>query len=220
MPFSTEVAWIFLKNLDNKLPKEVQRVNILFTTEREHQKTLKLGKVYEYYHSLNTSIPESTDTSASRQHFLEILSTAFSMLGNEFGWDLEAIHLAISRTEKQLQGFEYVSGYRTNSNKEFTARLKLTLSQQKLLVKAVVTGVEDNLSKEYNLLICNEKHFSWHQSIKEFGWYDEQHFGLKFFQGDLWIVVNIHSGHVQEIMKDRPRKRKKMELFLRDLKSL
>lgn len=217
LPYVTELSWIFLRNLENSLPEEVQRVNILLTTEREHGRTLKLNKVYEYYHSLNILDIESQDTIENRLKFLSIMSTAFLKLGKEFGWDLKAIKLAVKRTEKQPSGFEYISGYRTSSSKQFTGRLRLNLNVDKLLIRTIITNLTDNSDKEFNLLICNEKHFSWNQSVREFGWYDEQHFGLKFHKGDIWILVNIENGTINHLIKPRPRKQKNYEKFLEEL---
>ncbi len=215
LPFATEVIWIFLKNLNNGLKLEECRINFHFTEKDEHGKTLKLNKVYEYYYQINPGLFIGDELS-NRKKFLQIIEDAISALGKVNNWDTSLVNKAIKRSQKEILHFNFISGIRTSPNKLHTGQLRLSVQEEKLQVQALIKS--SSSSKEFNLLLTHEKQFSWYRNIKDFGWYDDDHFGLKFMNADLWIVVNIHNGVVNEVMKHRPVKRKKMERLLVELK--
>ena len=84
-PFLTEISWIFLMHLNNRLGMFKHRLNIYLTYESPSKRTLKLGSIFEYKATIKDNI-DALDIN-SRKKVLEIIYEAFIGLAKEFGWD-------------------------------------------------------------------------------------------------------------------------------------
>ncbi|MES2629922.1 MAG: hypothetical protein V4616_13230 [Bacteroidota bacterium] len=217
LPYATEVIWIFLKQLNNGLKLNECRINIHFTEKPEHGKTLKLNTIYEFYFQL-TPGRFTGDELADRLVFLEMIEESLVALATVNHWNSTAIKTAVKRSRKEIGRFDFVSGLRTSPDKSRTGRLRLKLSGEQLQIRTIIA--DSGRTVETNLLLTHEKQFSWYRNVKDFGWFDELHFGLKFLRGDLWIAVNVLTGQVQEIRKPRPRKSALMDRLISDLRQL
>lgn len=217
IPFYKEVSWIYLKNLDNKLRLFQHRLNIEIIDRVPLRKTMKFGSVYCYTLMLDQPFNTLSDTD-KRRKFLDIIYEAFNVVGDENNWDLDVIEEAYKKSLNQLDRFEYFTKSKLNRNKQSSGQIELTLNGNWLSIHANIDLLTTNQKKRIRLIDTGEHNLSWSRMFKEFGWYDNFKFGLKFLKGDLWIVINTENGQVEELIKPNRFDLKKIETYLDELK--
>lgn len=217
IPFYKEVCWVYLKNIDNRLKLFQHRLNIEILDAAPLRKTMKFGSIYRY--SLMLDHPFNAMSLAhKRRKLLDIVYEAFTVLGNENNWDLNVIEDAYQKSITQLDRFEYYTESKLNRNKKISSQIELTLNGNWLSIHANIYFLDTNEKQRIKLLDSSEDNLSWRRMFKEYGWYDNVRFGLKFLKGDLWIVINTESGKVEEITKPNKFDLKKIETYLEELK--
>jgi len=217
LPFYKEVIWIFLKNLDNKLKLFQHRLNIVFTDTEESRKTMKFGSIYEYRQRIEKPFNEIQE-SEKRRKLLEIVYQAFVQIGTENNWDLDVIENAYLKSINEIGVFEYFTDNKISKNKQLSGQIKMDLKGNSLTFFALINEINSDTTRHFKLLETSEDNLSWHRMFKEFGWLDNQKFGLKLLSGELWIVLNFENGEVEEIKRPKKLELKKIEDVLNDLK--
>lgn len=215
--FYKELSWTFLKNIENRLKLFQHRVNIVIVDSEPLKKTMKFGSIYEYNIKLEkpfNAIPEIE----KRKKLLDIIYEAFKLLGAENNWDLNVIEDAYLKSFNQIDKFEYLTENKLNRNKEFYGQLRLTLQGNVLTFHVEVNHLTKNITELFRLFEASEDNLSWNRMFKEFGWLDNVRFGLKFLAGDLWIVINVENGQVEEFKRPKKFDLKKIEDYLTELK--
>lgn len=216
LPFYKEVIWIFLKNLDNRLKLFQHRLNIVFTDTEDSKKITKFGSIYEYRQRIEKPFNE-IEEQEKRRKLLEIIYRAFIEVGTENKWDLSVIENAYLKSINEIGVFEYFSENKTSKNKKLSGQIKMVLKGNSLTFYALINEISSDSTRLFKLLETSEDNLSWHRMFKEFGWFDNQKFGLKLLSGELWIVLNFENGEVEEIKRPKKLELKKIEDVLNDL---
>lgn len=215
LPFEKEVIWIFLKNLNNRLKlSRYCRVNIYITNVEVLKPINKCGTVYEYTFHL---IKPFETTSAGRLEFLEVLYEAFKNIGIQYNWDLEILKDTYIKSKLEVNKFEYFSENKFNRKKNLMGNIFFTLNGNMLEVHAGIKNNSENSINNISLFVTDEDNQSWFGLIREFGWYDNLRFGLKFLNGDLWIVVNSETLEIEKLIQPKKNGLNKIEEFLEQL---
>lgn len=217
IPFYKEVSWIYLKNIDNRLKLFQHRLNIEIIDAVPLRKTMKFGSIYRYTLMLDQPFNALSDVD-KRRRLLDIVYEAFKVLGDENNWDLNVIEDAYQKSITQLDRFEYYTESKLNRSKQISGQIELTLNGNWLSIHAIMYYLDANQKQKIKLFESSEDNLSWGKVFKEFGWYDNVRFGLKFLKGDLWIVINTESGNAEEIIKPKKFDLKKIEKYLEELK--
>ncbi|WP_276371476.1 hypothetical protein [Chryseolinea sp. H1M3-3] len=217
LPFCTEVIWTFLKNIDNRLKLFQHRLNIYISESEEPKRISKFGSIYEYRTKLARPFHGISEFE-KRNELLNLIFEAFDAVGREHKWAISVVRDAYSKSITQLGTFEYLTESKLNRRKKLSGQLKLNLNGRTLIFNAEINHMDNNFRKSYELLLTDEYNFSWNRMFREFGWYDNQRFGLKFLSGDLWIVINTEDGQFEEILNPKKFDLKKIEKYLLDLK--
>ena len=211
--FHKEVSWTFLKNINNRLKLNRHRLNIEFVNEKPLHETIKFGSIFIYQLKLEKPFNEIIE-SEKRRKLLDIIYTAFLKLGVVNNWDLEIIEDAYLKSLEEIDHFEYSTEIKLQKNKQYYGQLKLTLVKNKLTFNAEIIDLTNHSNKIYKLLETNEDNLSWNKMFKDVGWLDNDRFGLKFLNGDLWIVVNMVTEQVEELIRPKKFDLKKIEELL------
>jgi len=217
IPFYKEVSWTFLKNVGNRLKLFQHRLNIVITDTEPLKKTMKFGSIYEYSLKLDKSFNEIAD-SEKRRKLLDLIYDAFKLVGVENNWDISVIEDAYIKSLNQIDKFEYLTEIKLNRNKQLSGQIKLTLEGNVLTFHVEVCHINKNTKEIFKLFELSEDNFSWNRMIKEFGWLDNVRFGLKLLSGDLWIMINVENGQVEEFKRPKKFDLKKIEDYLTELK--
>ncbi len=217
LPFYKEVIWTFLKNLDNKLKLFQHRLNIVFIDTEDTKRTMKFGSIFEYRLRLERPF-NKIEESEKRRQLLKIIYQAFIQVGTENKWDLNVIENAYLRSINEIGAFEYLTDDRINKTKQLSGQIKMELRENLLTFYIVFKEIKNDTVKLCKLLETGEDNLSWRRMFKEFGWLDNQRFGLKFLTGDLWLIVNFETGQVEEFKRPKKFDLKKIEDYLFELK--
>lgn len=217
IPFYKEVCWIFLKNIDNRLKLYQHRINIEISETAPRNNTMKFGSIYGYILKLDKSFNETID-SERRRKFLDLIHDALNILGTENNWDLAVVEDAYKKSLGQLDKFEYLTKKKMNRSKHKSGQIELTLKGNWLSFHVHIFNLETSQKEKIKLFDTSEDNLSWNRMFKEFGWYDNSRFGLKFLKGDLWIVINIENGQVEELINPNKFDLKKISKYLEELK--
>ena len=215
--FYKEILWLFLKNLDNRLKMYKHRVNIVFVDSESLTGSFRFGSIYENRVFINITDFEKQNEYNKRKTLLEIVYNTFIELANVNGWDKDIIKDAYKKSMKDNYQFSYQTDFKTNRNKEARGNIKLSLTENAVTLTAKVEKTNSDEKIESDLLIIGEHIISWHRLIREFGWYDNSRFGLKFLSGQLWILVNLENMQTETIINPKKRLRSDIELFLNEL---
>ncbi|GEO07483.1 hypothetical protein AAE02nite_51470 [Adhaeribacter aerolatus] len=219
-PFYKEVIWTFLKYLNNQLGLFKHRVNINFVNSDQQTGTRKFGSIYEYRIKVDGSIFLTKQEEEKRDFLLDIVYEAYCGLAKEHGWNIEAIDNAYQKAKRDNKGFSFQSDYKLSRNKNYAGALLLVLDGNYLIIDCSILDKSSNSLFETRLLETDEDNFSWWRRIKEYGWYDNNRFGLKFLSGDYWIVYNIQNQQIEEINNPKKQSIKEVEKFIKEIKPL
>lgn len=217
IPFYKEVCWVFLKNLDNRLKLFKHRLNIEIVDTVPLRTTMKFGSIYGYILKLDKPFNKIIE-SEKRRKFLDIVYEAFMAIGVENNWDLDVIEDTYKKSLTQIDRFEYLTEGKLNRTKKNFGQIELTLNGNCLTVHAVIHQISTNQKEKIKLIDTDEGNLSWSRMFKEFGWLDNTKFGLKFLSGDLWIVLNIENGQIEEFKRPKSYDLKKIEDYLENFK--
>ncbi|RKD89854.1 hypothetical protein [Mangrovibacterium diazotrophicum] len=217
LPFYKEIFWLFLKNLDNRLKGSRRRLNIVFLDSESATGILRFGSISENRVYLNSEDFERLDENSKRAVLLEIVFDSFMKLASENDWDKDIIQDAYQKSISGNLQFSYQTDFMSHRSHQARGCIELSLfgSAATLTAKVETTTPEEVLS--IDLLTINEQIISRDKKIKEFGWYDESRFGLKFLNGELWILANIENRQSETIINPKKRTRANIELFLNSL---
>ncbi|WP_207432874.1 hypothetical protein [Sabulibacter ruber] len=218
IPFYKEVIWVFLKCLDNRLKLFKHRVNIHISDREELLKTRRFGSIYEYFVRIDQNTFTQLDEPTKRSVLLDVVHRAFLELADCHGWDKEAINSAYEHAKREGLYFYSQTKSKTNRSKSLTASLHFELTGNTLTFSSHITDLRNGSVQKVFLLKTDEDHFSWWRRIKDFGWYDNQRFGLKLLNGELWIVNNTASGEIEEIINQNKKEIKEINQMLFFLK--
>ena len=216
-PFENEIFWGFLKNLDNRLGLYRHRVNIVFVNDEVKAIPARYGSIFEYEKKFDKAWGELREQS-KRKLLLDIVYEAFTAIGKKFDWDLDVIEDAYIKSITEVGQFKYVTASKNNRSKTLSGQIRLVLTGRELTISAIITDNKNDSEKIFRLLTTDEDTLSWEQRIRKFGWYDNQKFGLKFLSGDLWILINVDNGQIQEIKTPKKASIEKIEKYLIELK--
>ena len=215
--FYKEVFWIFLKNLDNRLKLFKHRLNIEFTTAEVKKSVMKYASIYQY----NVHISNLEKLSEiSRIGLLDIVYSAFKNIGTEYQWDIDVIEDAYQKSLNEINApVEYTTNQKINKIRKSKAHLLLTLKAYTLTFNACIKS-GNGTTETFKLLETNEGNFSWVKMFKEFGWYDNDRFGLKFLKGDLWLVINLETEKIEELINPKYHTQSQIDSFIKQLKTI
>lgn len=219
LSFEREVYWTFLKNLDSRLGLRRHRLNLVFTNNVDTEQVSKIDSIYTYNKLLTESLKTGTEQE-QRLKLLDIIYEAFIAVSKKFSWDLAVIQDAYLKSISEINHFEYVSKWKANRIKTFNGRIKLDLQKRLLTISVIIVDKVNSTTKQFTLLKTDEDNFSWNKHIKEFGWYDNNKFGLKFLSGEYWIFVDLEKDELVEFKNLKTTTEKQFTNFLRELKSL
>lgn len=203
IPFYKEVVWIFLKNLDSRLKLLQHRLNINFTNDTPTREFWQFGSIFMYDIKLDKQFFKDAGELEKREKLLDIIYLAFSILGKEYEWNQTAIEDAYIKSKPEINKFEYYTEFKINRNKKYSGQLRLQLFGNELQIVAIIKNNHDGKCLNFNLLNTDEGNLSWYRRIKKFGWLDNNKFGLKFIDGDLWIVLDVENNVVKDIVKPK-----------------
>lgn len=218
IPFYKEIIWLFLKHLDNRLKLFRHRVNIHFTNTDQTIKTRQFGSIYDYYTKVDKEAFKTLDDLSRRKLLLNIIYQAFKELAECYDWDRSVIDLAYVSSLNEDLHFNFETASKKNRKKFYTASIQFTLVGNTLVFYSLITNTETKEIKKVKLLETNEDYFSWEKRFKEYGWYDNERFGLKLLSGELWIVAHCITGEIQEIIRPNKKTSKEIHNLLARLK--
>ena len=219
-PFCKEVAWTFLKHLGNKLGLFRHRVNITFVDSAIQTGTRRFGSIYDYRIKVDEPLLLTRTEEERRDLLLNIIYEAFCALANEYAWDLKAIDQAYQKAKNENRGFNFLSAYKSSRDRNHTGALAFELVESNLKIYCTVQDKTSNSLLRFKLIETDEDNFSWSRRIKEYGWYDNNRFGLKFLNGDYWIVYDVLNQKTGEIICPKKHSMKEVESFKRELEPL
>lgn len=219
-PFYREVIWNFLKHLNNKLGLFKHRVNIMFVDSDQESGTATFDSIYDYRITLDEGYFLTKTEEEKRDILLDVVYEAFSALAKEHGWDREVIDQAYQKAKEDNSGFNFLSAYKSSRDKNHTGALAFELEERDLYIYCAVQNKLGESLPRIKLLETDEDNFSWYRRIKEYGWYDNNRFGLKFLNGDYWIVCDIQNQRIEEIINLKKHSMREIESYKREIKSL
>jgi hypothetical protein len=219
-PFYREVIWTFLKHVNNKLGLFKHRVNITFVDSNQQSGTESYASIYNYKTKLEEGDFLTKTEEERRDILLNIVYRAFSVLAKEHGWNGEIIDRAYQKSKDENGIFGFQSAIKSSRSRNYTGALLFILEDRNLIIHCAIQDKSNNSFFKAKLLETDEDNFSWKRWIKEYGWYDNNRFGLKFLNGDYWIVYDIQNQTVEELINPNKNSIKEIENCKRELKSL
>lgn len=215
--FYKEVCWTFLKNIDNRLKLFQHRINIVISDIEPTKKTMRFGSIYECSWKLSQPFNDFPEIK-KREKLLCLIYESFKLLGDEYNWDLNVIDDAYLKSTNQIENFEFRTENKLNRNKQLLGQIKFLLEKNTVTFFVEINEVSQKSNDVVKLFETSEDNLSWNRMFKEFGWFDNARFGLKFLNGELWIVLNIENGKVEELKRPKKFEIKKIDSYLEILK--
>ena len=220
IPFNREIFWLFLKHLDNRLKMFNHRVNIVLTDKDDIPTNQKFASTYEHTLKIDAVMFQEKDDLEKKKMLLDIIYNAFSSLAKDYNWNNEIITDAYNKALKDNYTFLYSTEYKISRNKKNKANINISLNNRIAIINTLITDVASNACKEIELLKTDEDNISWYRRVKEFGWLNKTRFGLKFMDGELWMVINIENNEREIIITPKKRSKEKIETVLKELLEL
>jgi hypothetical protein len=220
MPFSTEVYWLFLKNLNNRLKLFQHRVNINFVDMDVATSAYRSASIYSFNARFDHQSVKALNDSDKNAWLLDTVFEAFNALADEFNWDKEAITNAYRKSISEGLHFSYQTEVKQNRQKNKRGWLEMSLDRRILTIKVKIANKDSDQEITFDLLRTNEDNVSWWREIGKFGWLDNVRFGLKLHGGEMWITCNVDTLERETIFKAKNYTRKELERSLLELQKL
>jgi len=216
--FYREVLWLFSKNLNNRLRMYQHRVNILIEDGYEIPRNFRFGSIYEYRTTIDIETFRHLDNISQRKEILEIVYKGFVSLAKEYNWDLDAINEAYKHSIEENFEFIYYTDFKLSSNKKYKGRIRINLEERLATFTSELISLENEELLSTVLLKTDEGNFSWWKYLREFGWMDQDNFGLKIMKGEIWITANTTTNKVIETFQPKKSTINLLVGFLEELK--
>ena len=219
IPFYREVLWLFSKNLNNRLRMFQNRVNIEIEDIRESPRNFKFEGIYAYQTSIDIDKFKELDEQSKRKELLDLVNESLTSLANEFGWHIEAIKDAYEKSIEENYQFVYHSDFKLNRSRKLKGRIRINLDKRLTTFTSEIIDLETSSLSEIELLQTEQGNFAWWRSIRDYGWMDNQNFGLKLMKGELWLTVNTSTLDLTETFKPKKRDNQQLKNFLEQLRA-
>ena len=218
VPFYREVLWLFSKNLNNRLRMFQHRVNIEIEDGYKVPGNFRFESIYVYRTSIDIETFKQLDELSQRKEILDLVYKGFISLANEFDWDKESITDAYNQSIGDNCEFVYRTDFKISRNKKYKGRIRINLDERLTTFTAELVNIQTDELRATQLLQTEQGNFAWWRSVREFGWIDSDHFGLKLMKGEIWITANTDTTEVSETIKPKKSSNKLLEGLLKQLK--
>jgi len=221
LSFDREIGWIFLKNLDNRLGLRQHRVNITIEDSNSVNYNRRFFKsIFEHFIGIDWKEFQSKDMQDKKIQLLKIIYNGFLSLAEEFDWDKEIIIDTYSKSLNDNYLFNYKTEPKMNRQKKIESYIKLDIHGSIAKISAIAMNKITNETTIKELLITDEDNLSWWREIREYGWLDNSHFGLKLKKGEIWLTLNVETKEIKNIFKPKNKTLEQLETFMTELQTI